>query len=535
MPSKRKNIAFGFLGTQMDYAPRGRKRWDKWRPTISLCWQNGLQIDQLHLIHDRRAGNLANTITKDIFDISPGTQVVPHLVELSDPWDLEEVYAKLFDLLNNETFDTDACRYLAHITTGTHIAQICWFLLTESRHFPGEIIQTSPGRHENKPKGRHQIIDLDLSRYDQVASRFRQQRLEGESFLKKGIVTRNKVFNAMIQQIETVAVRSKAPILLTGPTGAGKTQLASRIYALKKQRELIKGAFVSVNCATLRGEGAMSALFGHVKGAFTGAQSNRQGFLKQSDGGMLFLDEIGELGLDEQAMLLHALESGEFYPVGADATVSSRFQLIAGTNRDLAESVAKGVFREDLLARINLWTYRLPSLAERREDIEANLDYELHQFSENEGHRVEFNREARTQYLNFALSPRALWSGNFRDLNASVIRMATLCDGSRIGNNLVNAEIARLESGWRSVGDQTQELDLADYLPKEVLSGLDLFDALQLRQVLAVCRRHTSFASAGRELFDKSRLAKTSSNDTARLQRYLAKFGLNSERVLIRR
>ena len=120
----------------------------------------------------------------------------------------------------------------------------------------------------------------------------------------------------------------------------------------------------------------MSTLFGHIKGAFTGATIARPGLLKAADQGLLFLDEIGELGLDEQAMLLRAVEDKRFLPVEADREAHSDFQLIVGTNRDLQLEVGRGAFREDLLARINLWTFRLAGLVERHEDIAPNLDYE---------------------------------------------------------------------------------------------------------------------------------------------------------------
>jgi transcriptional regulatory protein RtcR len=167
-----------------------------------------------------------------------------------------------------------------------------------------------------------------------------------------------------------------------GPTGAGKSLLARRIYELKKARRTIEGAFVDVNCATIRGDAAMSALFGHVKGAFTGAQKDRAGLLRAADKGVLFLDEVGELGLDEQAMLLRALEEKTFLPLGSDEEAHSNFQLIAGTNRDLFAAVGQGKFREDLLARINLWTFSLPGLKDRAQDIEPNLDFELDRFAE---------------------------------------------------------------------------------------------------------------------------------------------------------
>ena len=205
---------------------------------------------------------------------------------------------------------------------------------------------------------------------------------------------------------------------------------------------------MEINCATLRGDGAASALFGHVKGAFTGAQQDRGGLLRSADKGLLFLDEIGELGADEQAMLLKAIEEKNFFPVGSDKLVRSDFQLIAGTHRDLRQDVAAGQFREDLFARINLWTYELPSLAQRPEDIEPNIDYLLAQQSVEVGGKVSFNKEARQTYLRFAMSGEAQWQGNFRDLGASVLRIATLADGGRITDELVEQEIKRLQKLW---------------------------------------------------------------------------------------
>jgi transcriptional regulatory protein RtcR len=151
--------------------------------------------------------------------------------------------------------------------------------------------------------------------------------------------------------------------------------------------------------------------------------------LRAANEGILFLDEISELGSDEQAMLLHALEERAFLPVGSDREVHSRFQLIAGTNRDLAAEVQQGRFRHDLLARINMWTFELPGLAERAEDIEPNLQYELDQFAYTEGRRVLLSGPSREAFLQFAASSEALWLGNFRDLNGAVTRMATLVRG----------------------------------------------------------------------------------------------------------
>jgi transcriptional regulatory protein RtcR len=270
----------------------------------------------------------------------------------------------------------------------------------------------------------------------------------------------------------------------------------------------------------------MSALFGHEKGAYTGATAKRDGLLRAADGGMLFLDEIGELGLDEQAMLLRAIEEKRFFAVGADREVASDFQLIVGTNRDLQRGVEEGRFREDLLARINLWTFCLPCLAERREDIAPNLEYELTQYSAKTGQVVRMNKEATQQFLQFAESDAAAWRANFRDLNAAVTRMATLAAGGRISIDLVEEEIKRLQTQWQPCvvdrGDRSLQ-GLVD------ASQLDDFDRVQLEEVVRVCRQSKTISDAGRKLFAVSRNLKAKPNDADRLRKYLARFELTWE------
>jgi transcriptional regulatory protein RtcR len=518
----------GFLGSTLDAGPFTHARWNKWRPSVSICMQEDLRIDRFVLIHGSQHARLAEVVTEDIASVSPETEVTPQVLDFADPWDFEEVYGKLLDFARGFPFDPEAQDYLVHITTGTHVAQICLFLLTEARYLPGRLLQTQPPRGAPSPVGSWDAIDLDLSRYDSIATRFAEASAESAQFLKSGIETRNPAFNRMIDEIEQVAGRSRAPILLMGPTGAGKSQLARKVYELKKLRHQVTGPFVEVNCATLKGDSAMSALFGHRKGAFTGAVQDRPGLLKAAHKGVLFLDEIGELGLDEQAMVLRAIEEGRFLPVGADTEASSIFQLIAGTNRDLVAEVAAGRFRDDLFARLNLWTFTLPGLAERREDIEPNLDFELDRFAQVEGTRVTFNKEARARYLAFATGPQARWAGNFRDLAASVTRMATLSPGGRIDTDAVALETARLTRLWSGErGDSGGEGGLAELLGTERLSGIDPFDRVQLGYVVTVCRSCASLSEAGRALFAASRRERRSTNDADRLRKYLAKFGLD--------
>ncbi len=538
----RKNkVVIGFLGTQLD-SGRGAGRWEKWRPTVSLVQHEDVVIERLELLYTPPHKDLAQQVCADMKTTSPETTVNLVPLAIADPWDFGEVYARLFDWTQAYRFDTAREEYWTHITTGTHVAQICLFLLVESRRIPGVLVQTSPPKRQRAgDPGSYALIDLDLSRYDVIAQRFGAEQQNAVQFLKSGIATRNARFNALIEEVERVAVRSRAPILFTGPTGAGKSHLARRMFELKKSRHQVEGEFVEVNCATLRGDGAASTLFGHKKGSFTGAAADRAGLLRAAHQGVLFLDEIGELGPDEQAMLLKAVEEKRFYPLGSDREAESDFQLVAGTNRDLRTEVAAGRFREDLFARINLWSYVLPGLAQRPEDIEPNVDHLLQRSGAELGRSVRFSNEARAAYLRFAQSPEALWTGNFRDLSASVTRLGTLADSGRIGLPLVEAEVARLRWLWQPASDARNGLapatgavgrdDLAALLGEEAVEALDLFDQLQLAAVLQVCRQSRTLSDAGRLLFQASRTQRTVVNDADRLRKYLARFGLDWERL----
>lgn len=533
-PTPKKNskpiVVIGLLGPTLDMGKRD-SRWNRWRPTVALCRHQDLPVRRFELLYQKKFSSLLRRVTEDIETASPGTEVVPRPMAMDDPWDFEEVYGVLHDFAGAYPFDPEREEYLIHITTGTHVAQICLFLLCESRHFPARLLQTGPASGPEKdPVGVYTIIDLDLSKYDRIAMRFQKEQRDDISFLKSGIETRNPAFNALIEQIERVAVRSREPILITGPTGAGKSFLARRIYELKRTRRQLTGAFAEVNCATLRGDTAMSTLFGHRKGAFTGAVEDREGMLRTADEGMLFLDEVGELGTDEQSMLLRAIEEKRFLPMGSDRETSSDFQLICGTNRELFAEAAQGRFRGDLLARIDLWTFDMPGLRDRAEDIGPNLDFELNQFAEKTGARVGFNKEARRRFLEFAVSTEAVWNANFRDLNGAVIRMATLAPSGRITEAEVEEEIQRLCGRWgggNSKKDPSKDDPVEKILGRDRAAELDRFDRVQLADVIRVIQKTRSLSEAGRKLFAVSRQAKKRPNDADRLRKYLERFEID--------
>ena len=560
-----KTAVIGFLGTTLDNGFND-KRWQRWRPTVSLGLHDELLVDELHILYSKRDKRLFKIIVDDVAQVSPNTTVIGHHVALASPWDFADVYTELYDFAAGFNFQ-DNTDYLLHLTTGTHVAQICWFLLVEAGFIPADLIQTSPFPRPDQadPQGRYQVIDLDVSRYDGLRERFEAEKQQHWQTLQANLVTQNADYQKLISDIEKVATRSTAPILLMGATGAGKSQLAGQIYALKKAKASITQGkntleqFIEVNCATLRGDTAMSVLFGHVKGAFTGAATGRDGLLKSADGGLLFLDEIGELGLDEQAMLLTALEEQRFYPLGSDTPISVSFQLMAGTNKDLRQAVANGEFRADLFARLNTWTFFLPSLKDRLEDLPANIDYELARLGSEQQQHYRFTPEARQLYEAFAISADATWQGNFRDLTASMIRLTTLAESKVIRNDDVQAEIDRLTHLWElpdslsgsnslindnkgnknspsdnnpdtSLDSETVEQGshniLRRYLDEDMLTTIDPFDVVQLAYVIEICINHKNQAAAGRYLYANSRDKLKSPNDSDRLRKYLMKFGL---------
>ena len=224
-------------------------------------------------------------------------------------------------------------------------------------------------------------------------------------------------------------------------------------------------------------------------------------------------------------MLLKAIEEKCYRPLGAAKDEHSDFQIICGTNGPLDDPTK---FRNDLLTRINLWRFRLPGLAARREDIEPNLDYEIECYAKRTGKHISFNSEARQMFLDFSLDPANTWPGNFRDLNAMVVRMATLADGGRITTELVEEEIARSAPASPAKSEQTaaSASDLAALLGKNYREKFDEFDLVQFARVVEVCRESSSAADAARKLFAVSMKAKSSSNSSDRLIKYLARFGL---------
>ena len=163
----KSNVVIGFLGTTLDAGKRRR-----WRPSVQINDHPDFPVTRLELIHSRRWSGLAAKIKADITARNPETEVLLHQMEIANPWDFEEMYGAMFDFARDYGFDDEREEYFVHLTTGTHVAQICWFLLTEARHIPAKLVQTGPPRGEETGPGTLQIVDLDLSKYNALQQRF---------------------------------------------------------------------------------------------------------------------------------------------------------------------------------------------------------------------------------------------------------------------------------------------------------------------------------------------------------------------------
>ena len=211
--------------------------------------------------------------------------------------------------------------------------------------------------------------------------------------------------------------RGAWPVLLLGETGTGKEVIARAIHNVDPS-----GPFVTIDCASLVGPLMESELFGHARGAFTGAIGQKTGLIELADGGTAFFDEIGELPLDMQSRLLRVLQEKEFRPVGSLVTRRSDFRIIAATNRDLAREVEKGCFRRDLYYRLNVVSLRLSPLRDRKEDIPALLAHFLSRYGK--GHTL--SQEALESLLSYD------WPGNVRELENCVQHMVAINSGPQI-------------------------------------------------------------------------------------------------------
>jgi two-component system response regulator AtoC len=242
-------------------------------------------------------------------------------------------------------------------------------------------------------------------------------------FNNYGLIGRSRAMLDVIKRAELVA-ESRSTVLVTGETGTGKELVARAIHARSAQRDM---PLIKVNCAAIPETLLESELFGHVRGAFTGATFTKKGRFALADGGTIFLDEIGTISLAVQAKLLRVLQDREFDPLGSERTHKVDVRVIAATNRDLRQMVAQGKFQEDLYYRLNVIPIAIPPLRERPEDIPMLVEHFLRRFARDSGKRIDAVDPAVQAELE-----RYDWPGNVRELENTIERAVVLATGPRL-------------------------------------------------------------------------------------------------------
>ena len=357
---------------------------------------------------------------------------------IEDVISYEEIWQKLNKALDsiNDLMPSNLNEWYFLLDSGTPQMKACLLLAGKTGRFKARILQGIPPYHA---QGMYRVRDITDSTpslpvrqsisavahepavfFQGAASRTdndfrhtppREEEEEG------AIIARSQSMREAVIRAE-MAARYNEPVLILGETGTGKTVLARMIHDSSQRRN---APFIELNCSAIPEGLAESTIFGHERGAFTGADRAKAGSIRAADKGTIFLDEIGDLPLNVQAKLLKALEEKTFFPVGSDRPVSVDVRVIAATNKDLRNLIAEGTFRRDLYQRLNVISITIPPLRERREDIEALIEKTLAEWNREYGEQKHLSGSVRAMLFSYA------WPGNVRELLNAIRSAAAIC------------------------------------------------------------------------------------------------------------
>ncbi len=394
------------------------------------CLLDQERFDEIHLLSNYSAAK------NRLFLKCLGHKYVLHTVKLSDPTDYPQVF-RIVDSVLTSVINVSRAHPISpciHLSPGTPTMAAVWLLLGKSKYHPATFFQT----HANKAFVTNIPFDLVVDFVPQVMrdADARLQLLASQSPQDiqgfEGIVGNSHSLRVAVGLAQRAA-RRDVSILLLGESGTGKEKFANAIHEASPRRG---NKFVAVNCAAISKELLESELFGHKKGAFTGALSNRDGAFKEADGGTLFLDEIGECDAAMQAKLLRVLQPPDddpcrrvFYRVGESAPMYSDVRVIAATNRDLVAAISRNEFRDDLYYRVATISIKLPPLRDRREDIPLLVPKLLEQINNNFARNEPGFQPKKLSSSAMSYVKKHPWPGNVRQLFNTLVQAAVITDG----------------------------------------------------------------------------------------------------------
>lgn len=390
-------------------------------PILSLL--STRSFDHVFLFDTPSTSKVTQATKKVITSLHQKTTVHILEINLDDPTDYQDILQGLRFHIRDIIEGFPSAKFFIAVASGTPQMHACWLLLTASGEIPAHILHVRPPKFVTKDCPLVSEVNLSSRQFPSVRFQSDPIHVEEDTIdadivrVQLGIVGDHPAMQRALDMGAMLAP-SSAPVLIFGETGTGKELFARFIHRLSgRPREI----FIGINCAAMPEDLVESLLFGHKKGAFTGAISDQIGKFDAADKGTLFLDELGELPLSVQAKLLRVLQDGLVESVGQHKPHKVDVRIIAATNRDLRKLVRQGKFREDLFYRLNVGEIRLPPLRERRSDIPKLTLSILDRLNSSLRHPKRLTSEALSRLQSHD------WPGNVRDLENAIERSARLC------------------------------------------------------------------------------------------------------------
>jgi len=430
-------------------------------PILSLL--NKKSFDQIYLLGTPNTAKNTLETKKALESLYPRLKV--ELIDLSidDPTDYFLILKELRKHILNICNTINKANYFVSVTSGTPQMHACWFLLASSGEIPAHILNVRPPRFVTKDKPLIEHIDLSSPEFPLVRSNISTTIDIAElappdidtAIRELGIVGDHPSMKKALEIGATLA-SSDVPILILGETGTGKELFARLIHRLSGRPH---DKFIPMNCAAIPKELVESILFGHKKGAFTGALKDQTGKFDAAHGGTLFLDELAELPLTTQAKLLRVLQDGDIEPLGDQKAHRVDVRIIAATNRDIRKLIIEGGFREDLYYRLNVGEISLPPLRERKTDIPKISLYILDRVNSTLKRPKRLSPEALVRLQNHA------WPGNVRDLQNTIERSVRLSRKEILAaDDLLISEPISRQDPLSALPEPSEQFSLEEYI-----------------------------------------------------------------------
>ena len=473
------DILFTFAGNRDPYNPEMVKGVFTDGPVLTLLTERSF-----HAIHIfTNPGSLPNAqrLQQEISRRKGDVRTRIHNIDIPDPTDYEALFlnmsARCREILEEYGDPQPAC-FIA-TASGTPQMQTVWFLMAQSGMVPATLLKITPQRFLRPGQKAVSEISLSLTSFPQItppspetldiaATCLRKEKLEAErgelirEFSGLRMIGKSPALTRVMDTVKAAALYDSA-VLIQGETGTGKELVARAIHFNSPRKE---EPLIVVNCAAIPETLVESELFGHEKGAFTGATQQKKGKFELADGGTIFLDEIGDMPLPAQAKILRVLQDKAITRVGGEKTVRSDVRIIAATNRNLTLCITDGKFREDLYYRLKVIDIPTPTLRERTEDITLLTEYFLDRHNARYRQQKQFSREAMKLILSYS------WPGNIRELENAVERAFVLTKGSVIKEDDLPPEITLPIASLPKLSGNTDRANApAITIPHE---GLDL-------------------------------------------------------------